>query len=51
MKLQNDELLVIQGGAITAAWITAIVRGVNAIMDVGRALGTVIRRAQTGNLC
>lgn len=51
MELEKKELLYITGGAITASWITAIVRGINAIMDVGRALGTVIRRAQTGNLC
>ncbi len=49
--ISSSELKQINGGAITAAYLTAIVRGINSIMDVGRALGTVIRRLQNGRLC
>ena len=49
--LEIQELKSINGGAITAAYLTAIVRGVNTILDLARSIGTAIRRIQTGNLC
>ncbi len=50
MKLDKKELQEIVGGA-SATYINAIVRGVNAILDIGRSLGSVIRRITSGNLC
>ncbi len=50
--LEDEELKSIQGGTdISASFITAIVRGVNAFLDIGRSLGTVIRRLASGNVC
>lgn len=49
--LKEEQLKNIKGGAISASFITAIVRGVNTILDLGRSLGTIIRRIQTGKLC
>ena len=49
--IKDNELKTVLGGAISATYITALVRGVNAIMDIGRSLGTVIRRIQTRSLC
>ena len=51
IMLKDDELKEIYGGGITTSYITALVRGVNAILDVGRSLGTIIRRIQSGKLC
>lgn len=49
--LNKEELRKIEGGAIAASYITALVRGINAILDLGRSLGTAIRRITNGNLC
>lgn len=49
--LRDDELKNIEGGAITASWISAIAKGINSILDLGRSLGSAIRRIQTGRLC
>lgn len=51
MPLNKNELLNIEGGAISAAYITAIVRGVNALLDLGRSLGTAIRRVISNSIC
>lgn len=50
-KLENNELYQIYGGAITASFITAVVRAVNGILDLGRSLGSAIRRIQNGKVC
>jgi hypothetical protein len=49
--LNKDELKQMEGGAVAASYITALVRGINAILDLARSLGTAIRRIQTGSLC
>lgn len=50
-QVSNQELLKINGGAISASYITSIVRGINSLIDLGRSLGTAIRRIFSGNLC
>lgn len=49
--LEKQELLEITGGAISGTMINALVRGFSAIIDLGRSLGTAIRRIQTGQYC
>lgn len=50
--LNDEELKYIIGGInITGSILASIVRGINAIMDVGRSLGTAIRRSRTNNIC
>lgn len=49
--LKEEDLKNIIGGAITASWISAIAKGINSILDLGRSLGSAIRRIQTGKLC
>lgn len=52
MKLKEQELLAIKGGAgISASMLNAIVRGIDVIIDVGRSLGSAIRRMKDGNVC
>lgn len=50
-ELTKQELLSITGGAISGTLINAFVRGINSILELGRSLGTAIRRIQLGNFC
>lgn len=51
-RLNQQQLTLIEGGAsFTAAFVTAFVRGINAIMDIGRSLGSAIRRINDNNIC
>lgn len=49
--LNHNELLEISGGAISGSLINAFVRGINSLLDLGRSLGTAIRRIRTGQFC
>ena len=50
--LQKEELLNIVGGvSITASLINSIYRGINSILDLGRSLGSAIRRLSGGSMC
>lgn len=52
MELSKRELLSITGGiSITAALLTAFVRGASTFFDIGRSLGSSLRRFYTGNVC
>ena len=51
MKLNRDELLNVYGGTISATLINAIVKGFSVIVDLGKALGSAIRRAVSGKTC
>ncbi len=51
-KLTKEQLAHINGGVnISGTLINAIVKGINSFLDLGRSIGTAIRRVQTGNLC
>ena len=52
-RLNDKELCEINGGAvkITAAFISTIVRRASVVLDLGRSLGSAIRRVQTGKIC
>ncbi|MBQ7136804.1 MAG: hypothetical protein IJO43_02355 [Bacilli bacterium] len=48
---QND-LLEISGGInVSGSVINAFAKGIESILNVGRSLGTAIRRLYSGNLC
>lgn len=55
MKLRKDELIDIVGGSTTsytsATFISAITRGLNVLMDIGRSVGTAISRLINKNVC
>lgn len=51
IELNNEELYNIRGGSISGTLINAIVRGINAILDLGRSLGNAIRRISSNNIC
>lgn len=52
-ELNKEELLNIDGGAssINGTLINSLARGVNTFLDLGRSLGTAIRRIHDGNIC
>lgn len=50
MSLEKKELLEITGGS-SASYITALVRGINSLLELGRSLGTALRRVFTGTVC
>ena len=49
--IEKEELLKIVGGSISGTLINAFVRGINALMDVGRSLGSAIRMYKEGTKC
>lgn len=52
MELNKKELLCVVGGiSITGTFINAIAKGISAILDLGRSLGTAIRRVSAKNIC
>lgn len=50
-KLKEKELKSIHGGGISASFITATVRAVTSLLELGRSLGTAIRRIHSGSVC
>ena len=52
MELNKNQLINIVGGInISGTLINSIVKGINAILDLGRSLGSSIRRIKSGNIC
>lgn len=52
MQLTKQELLVINGGGvISGTLLNAIARGINVLLDLGRSLGTAIRRVASNTVC
>ena len=52
-ELNNKELMDIIGGAnyLSASFINAAARAIDTIMDIGRSLGSAVRRAVSGKVC
>lgn len=51
--MKRDELISTVGGAtrfISASLLNSIIRGLNTILELGRSLGTAIRRGRN-NMC
>ena len=51
IELKKEELYNISGGGITASWLNALSRAASTLLDLGRSLGTAIRRSFSGNVC
>lgn len=43
-KLSNEELLQLQGGDISGAMLSSIVKGINVVLELGKCFGSAIRR-------
>lgn len=51
-KIELQEMYTIVGGiSITSALLNALTNAASTIFDVGKALGSSIRRFYTGSLC
>lgn len=51
-ELNKETLLNIDGGLnITGSLVTSFTNAINTILNLGRNLGTSIRRINSGNLC
>lgn len=51
MKLSKNEQLSIYGGSVSSTMVNAIVKGISLLIDLGRSLGSTIRRASENNFC
>ena len=51
MELNREEMMKIDGGAITSAMINAISKAVNTLYELGRATGSAIRRLINNAYC
>ena len=50
--LEKNQLQKIEGGLkITAALINSFAKGINTVLNLGRALGSSIRRIGSNNIC
>lgn len=52
-KLKSNELIEIVGGSdfLTATFINSISKCIDALLEVGRSIGSAIRRITSNNLC
>ena len=52
MILEKESLIKIEGGGLLSGTVlNALIKGVGTILDLGRSLGTALRRLKTGNVC
>ena len=51
-EIDNKELVSITGGeTVTGTLVSAITTGIKALFDIGKSLGSSIRRISTNNIC
>ena len=51
-ELNNKELMNVEGGAgLTASFLNAASRAISTLMELGRNLGSAIRRTINGSVC
>lgn len=51
-KIEDKELYKIVGGVkFSASLLNSVIRGANFVLELGRYVGTAIRRYKTGRLC
>ncbi len=51
MELSREELKEINGGSISGAIITSVIKGIAKIYEIGRGIGSSIRRIITKRFC
>lgn len=50
-KVEEKELVTLTGGAISGALINSFTNLVKIILEVGRSIGSSLRRMQDGSIC
>jgi len=51
MRLKNEDLLMVVGGSITATFLNSIARLLTTVIDVGKMIGSSLRRISHKNYC
>jgi hypothetical protein len=51
IQLNYEQLNYVRGGSISGTLINAFVRGIEALLDLGRSLGSAIRRVKSNAIC
>lgn len=51
MKIENSRLINVYGGSWTAAYLNAAARAAQTVLDLGRTVGTSIRRIFSKKYC
>lgn len=50
-ELSKEESMSLYAGGITSSILNAIIKGINVVADLGRSLGSAIRRIFDNKLC
>lgn len=50
-KISEEEMLKIEGGALTGTVLNAVYKIIEIIYSVGESLGSYIRRKASGKMC
>lgn len=50
-ELNNKELMNVDGGGWSGTLFNSISRAIDTVMNVGRSLGSAIRRLVNGSIC
>lgn len=52
MELTKEQLIQVQGGGwLTGTVLSALIKGVGTIFDLGKSLGSAIRRISAKSVC
>ena len=51
VELKKEEMSIIKGGRISGAILTSLIRGISGLYELGRSLGSSIRRMFTRSYC
>ena len=51
IELNSKELMNIDGGGFTAAFLNAASRAISTLLDLGRNLGSALRRTFSRSIC
>ncbi len=51
INLNHKQLVNISGGSLSGTIINAFVSGIKTVIDVGRSLGTALRRIKEDKMC
>jgi len=51
MILSKEELKSVKAGSISGTLLSAVTKVINSILDIGRALGSSLRRLTSGQSC
>lgn len=51
MKISDNEAKTIFGGSVSSTLISAVVKGIFLIVELGKSLGSSIRRVSDNKIC